>query len=175
MRVAVALGSNLGDRAHWLQVATDGIAQIPGVRVISATTPEETPAFGPPQPSYLNQMLLLETALAPAVLLAALHVIETQHGRARVTTKGPRTIDLDIVWIDGVMITTPTLLVPHPGLLDRTFWQVELAMVLGHEAAARAIATARIHAGRDTADTGLDTDVEAALASSATAIPPRVP
>jgi 2-amino-4-hydroxy-6-hydroxymethyldihydropteridine diphosphokinase len=96
-------------------------------------------------------MVLLETSLSLDVLLSALQAIELQHGRVRTTAKGLRTLDLDIVWAEGLTVTSTELLVPHPGLTDRDFWQRELAELLGVDAAAHAIAAAQVHAGMDTA------------------------
>ncbi len=151
-RVAVALGSNMEDRYELLASAVHAIAAIDGVVVVSVTTVEETEAFGPPQPSYLNQMALVSTSLTLPALLSELQVVETQHGRARVVAKGPRTLDLDIVWAEGVTVTSLELLVPHPGLTDRRFWQRELAELLGVEQATAAITAAAVHAGKDTAE-----------------------
>jgi 2-amino-4-hydroxy-6-hydroxymethyldihydropteridine diphosphokinase len=150
--VAIALGSNLDNRYELLRSAAAAIASIDGVSLVATTPVDETEPFGPPQPAYLNQMLLVETALSLPVLLSQLQVIEAQHGRARTSPKGPRTLDLDIVWAEATTITTLELLVPHPGLTARDFWQRELAELLGVDAAAEAIAAAQIHAGMDTAE-----------------------
>ncbi len=134
-----------------LHGAHAALVQLDGVQVLASSRIEETEAFGPPQPSFLNQLVLVETTLELPLLLDALHRIEQAHGRERLLLKGPRTLDLDIVWAEGTVITSAELLVPHPGLNDRAFWQRELAEVLGTEAAARAIAAAQVHAGMDTA------------------------
>jgi 2-amino-4-hydroxy-6-hydroxymethyldihydropteridine diphosphokinase len=151
-RVAIALGSNLQNRYELLQSAARAIAAVDGVAVVTETAVEETDAFGPPQPAYLNQMLLVETRLALPMLLSALQDIEAQHGRSRAAAKGPRTLDLDIVWAEGVTVTSLELLVPHPGLTNRAFWQRELAELLGVEMATEAITVAAVHAGLDTAE-----------------------
>ncbi len=151
-RVAIAIGSNMQDRYELLSSATRAVAAIEGVAFFSATAVEETEAFGPPQPSYLNQMVLVSTVLTLPALLSALQEVESQHGRARMTSKGPRTLDLDIVWAEDITVTSLELLVPHPGLTDRSFWQRELAELLGVETATEAIAAAAVHAGMDTAE-----------------------
>lgn len=127
--VFVALGSNLGDRARYLADARTAIARLPGTRVVAASTIEETPPFGPvAQGPYLNQMIAVETSLAPGTLLAALLEIEQRAGRTRTVRWGPRTLDLDVVaYADGRTVSEPGLAVPHPGLADRDFWQRELA------------------------------------------------
>jgi 2-amino-4-hydroxy-6-hydroxymethyldihydropteridine diphosphokinase len=150
VRVAIALGSNAVDRGELLQSGLAAIAQVEGVRLLVASRVEDTAPFGPPQPRYLNQMALVQTTLTPLALLHTLQAIELQHGRERSVPKGPRTLDLDIVWAEQVAITSAELLVPHPGLNDRDFWQRELVAVLGADDAAEAIAAAQVHAGMDT-------------------------
>jgi 2-amino-4-hydroxy-6-hydroxymethyldihydropteridine diphosphokinase len=74
----------------------------------------------------LNQMLAVETTLDPAVLLARLHDIETEAGRVRSSRWESRTLDLDIVLFDDRVVTTADLMIPHPALAERAFWQREL-------------------------------------------------
>jgi len=124
----VALGSNLGDREHYLSVARDELARLPKTKVLAVTPLEETPPFGPPgQGPYLNQMVAIDTGLAPHALLDALQQIERRAGRVREQRWGPRTLDLDIVKFARQEVADDTLVVPHPGLRDRDFWQRELA------------------------------------------------
>ena len=124
----VALGSNVGDRDAYLARARAAIAAIPGVRVIGASSIEETAPLGPvTQGPYLNQMVALETSLAPHQLLLALQAIEAREGRERSERWGPRTLDLDIVRFDEQTVNDPGLHVPHPELARRDFWQRELA------------------------------------------------
>lgn len=127
-RAAVALGSNLGDRAAILARARAAIAGIEATRVVAASPVEETAPLGPvPQAAYLNQMLLVETALAPLALLEALLAVEQMEGRVRGPRWGPRTLDCDIVLVAGARLREPGLEVPHPELPNRVFWQRELA------------------------------------------------
>lgn len=124
----IALGSNLGDRAAYLARARAAIAALPATAVLAESSIEETAPIGPvAQPAYLNQMLAVETALAPGELLDALRLIETSEGRVRREPWGPRTLDLDIVRFDQQTVNTPHLTVPHPELPRRDFWQRELA------------------------------------------------
>ena len=126
-RAAVALGSNLGDRAATLSRARAAIARLPGTRLVSASDVEETAPLGPvPQGPYLNQMLLVETDLEPRELLAALLEIERGEGRVRRERWGPRTLDCDIVLFGELTVRDPDLIVPHPELRNRQFWQREL-------------------------------------------------
>jgi 2-amino-4-hydroxy-6-hydroxymethyldihydropteridine diphosphokinase len=125
--VYVALGSNIADRATFLRQGLDGLRGLPRTRVIAETPVEETAPFGPAgQDPYLNQMVAIDTALAPHELLDALQRIEHDAGRTRDVRWGPRTLDLDIVRFGDRVITDSRLTVPHPGLAARDFWQREL-------------------------------------------------
>ena len=124
----IALGSNLGERHVYLARARDAIDATPECRVIGASAVEETaPLGGLAQPPYLNQMLAVETTLEPAALLARLQEIEAGAGRVRGARWDSRTLDLDIVLFDDRVLNTANLVIPHPGLAERTFWQRELA------------------------------------------------
>ena len=124
----IALGSNLGERRAYLDRARDAIATIPECRVVGVTEIEETePLGGLAQPPYLNQMIAVETTLDPAALLARLHEIEAQAGRVRGDRWQSRTLDLDIVRFGDRVFTSHDLVLPHPGLPDRSFWQREIA------------------------------------------------
>jgi 2-amino-4-hydroxy-6-hydroxymethyldihydropteridine diphosphokinase len=124
----VALGSNLGDRAAYLSRAREEMARISGTRVVAESTVEETAPLGPiAQGPFLNQMVALETSLAPSELLAALHDIEERLGRVREERWGPRTIDLDLVLMERQRSDDPRCRVPHPELVHRPFWLRELA------------------------------------------------
>ncbi len=126
-RAAVALGSNLGDRAATLASAREAIARLPLTRIAAASDVEETEPLGPvPQGPYLNQMLLVETGLTPRDLLNALLEIERQEGRVRRERWGPRTLDCDVVLYGDRRIREKDLVVPHPELPNREFWQREL-------------------------------------------------
>lgn len=127
-RAAIALGSNLGDRAAMLQRAREAIARLPGTRVLRASAVEETEPIGPAQQGpFLNQMLLVETTLEPRALLEGLLEIERAAGRVRRERWGPRTLDCDIVRFGERTIREAGLTVPHPELPNRPFWQRELA------------------------------------------------
>lgn len=126
-RAAIALGSNLGDRAAMLALARDAIAALPGTRVIRVSRIEETAPIGPvDQGFYFNQMLLVETGLEPRALLEALLDIERQAGRVRGERWGPRTLDCDIVLFGTRSVVEPGLTIPHPELPRRDFWRREL-------------------------------------------------
>ena len=127
-RVYVALGSNVGDRAAHLAHARARLAGLPATRLVRVSRVEETAPLGAvPQGPYLNQMVLLETALEPRELLEQLHAIEAERGRVRRERWGPRTLDLDIVRYGDRAVREPELTIPHPELPQRDFWQSELA------------------------------------------------
>ena len=133
-RAFVALGSNLGDRAAQLEAARAALASLPATRLMAASRVEETPPLGGmAQPPYLNQMVLLETWLGPRELLEACQAIERAAGRVRTEHWGARTLDLDIVRYGGRHVAEPGLIIPHPGLVTRDFWQRELAELQSHE------------------------------------------
>lgn len=128
--VIIALGSNLGDRGAHLSAAREALAAIPGTRVLAVSDVEETAPIGPPgQGPYLNQMAALVTTLEPLELLDRLLEIERSRGRVRSVRWGARTLDLDIVRFGDRRISTPRLVVPHPELGHRDFWQRELAQL----------------------------------------------
>ena len=134
----IALGSNLGDREAHLARARTALAALPSTRLIAESPVEETePLGGLEQPDYLNQMVAIETTLAPRDLLAHLHEIERQEGRVRDERWGSRTLDLDIVCFEKQSVETDELRVPHPGLKDRGFWQRELRELRGAAAPER--------------------------------------
>jgi 2-amino-4-hydroxy-6-hydroxymethyldihydropteridine diphosphokinase len=127
-RVFVALGSNVGDRAGHLAAAREALGRLPATRLVAASAVEETaPLGGMAQPPYLNQMIRLDTELEPHALLAALQAIERARGRVRTTRWGPRTLDLDIVAYGDRQVRDPDLVIPHPELPRREFWQRELS------------------------------------------------
>ena len=126
----IALGSNLGDRRDHLERARTELDALPGTRVVAASGIEETSPIGPAdQPAYLNQMLGVETTLAPDALMSELLRIERAHGRVRGERWGPRTLDLDIVEFGNRQLKTASLTIPHPELPNRDFWLRQLAEV----------------------------------------------
>jgi 2-amino-4-hydroxy-6-hydroxymethyldihydropteridine diphosphokinase len=132
--VFVALGSNLGNRENHLRAAREALALLPDTTVIDSSTVEETvPLGGKHQPAYLNQMVLLETGLNPRALLSALQAIEQQQGRIRSEHWGSRTLDLDIVRFGNRQVQEDDLIIPHPELPNRDFWQRELSEIESHE------------------------------------------
>lgn len=126
-RAYVALGGNLGDRDGYLARARAALAKLPLTTLIGVSTIEETDPVGPPgQERYLNQMVLLETALDPGRFLKLLQKIEDENGRTRTEKWGARTLDLDIVRFGTRRLRDPDLRLPHPELPNRSWWQREL-------------------------------------------------
>jgi 2-amino-4-hydroxy-6-hydroxymethyldihydropteridine diphosphokinase len=119
----VALGSNLGDRAAWLDAGVAGLAASEGVRVLCEAPRYQTrPVGGRAQGDYLNGAVCIATRLEPAALLARLHAIEAAAGRRRGPERNaPRTLDLDLLLYGDAIIETPELQVPHPRLAERSF------------------------------------------------------
>ena len=131
-RAYIALGSNLGDRPATLARAREAISQVKGITIVGETAIEETDPIGPiPQGPYLNQMIAIDTTLTPRALLTTLNRIERAAGRVRTVRFGARTLDLDIVLIEGTSYSDDELTVPHPELPNRDFWLRELAELRG--------------------------------------------
>jgi 2-amino-4-hydroxy-6-hydroxymethyldihydropteridine diphosphokinase len=118
----LALGSNLGDRRDILQGSVDAIAAIPEVQLMAVSPVYETaPVGGPAQPDYLNAVLLARTSLPSPALLDRLHEVESAFDRVRKARWGPRTLDVDIITVDGETSDNPDLTLPHPRAHQRAF------------------------------------------------------
>jgi 2-amino-4-hydroxy-6-hydroxymethyldihydropteridine diphosphokinase len=129
-RVFVSLGSNLGDRAALLAAAREALDALPGTAVVGVSRIYETaPQEREGQPSFLNQVVCLETALRPLDLMHECQRIEHEHGRVRELRFGPRTLDIDILLFQDVESSDPELRLPHPRMLRRAFVLVPLAEV----------------------------------------------
>ena len=120
-RVWLALGSNLGDRAGYLQRAREALPEA-GITVRRASRVAETEPIGvEDQPRFLNQVLEVETSLEPRPLLDTVKDIERQLGRTARQRWGPREIDIDILRYDGRSVDEPGLHIPHAELQNRPF------------------------------------------------------
>ena len=118
----VGVGSNLGDRAAWIARARRELEAAGTARVIKEARLIETEsAGGPPQPRYLNTCWEVETSLGPLELLTALLETEARCGRERSARWGPRTIDLDLLFYESIVLKTGRLALPHPRLAERLF------------------------------------------------------
>jgi 2-amino-4-hydroxy-6-hydroxymethyldihydropteridine diphosphokinase len=123
-RVVIGLGSNVGDRRANLDAAVARLRSDRSFHVLRRSPVYETPAMGgPPQGDYLNAAVLVVTSLQGRAILDRALEIERELGRERSaeTRWGPRTIDLDLLWIEGETIEEDGLEVPHPRLDQRPF------------------------------------------------------
>jgi len=127
-QVVLALGSNLGDRLAMLQAGIDALAAEPGLAVTAVSAVYETaPVGGPPQPDYLNAVLLALSALPARAILRRCQAAEAAAGRVRTVAWGPRTLDVDIIACGSEVSDDPELTLPHPRAHERAFvlapWQ----------------------------------------------------
>jgi 2-amino-4-hydroxy-6-hydroxymethyldihydropteridine diphosphokinase len=128
-KCAIALGSNLGDSLATLKSAIATLNNTPEITVNSHSSWYKTAPVGPPQPDYINACAILEVALEPEQLLATLLEIEIKFNRIRREKWGPRTLDLDLLLYDDLILETPTLTLPHPRMTERAFVLVPLAEI----------------------------------------------
>ena len=117
MRSFLSLGSNLGDSRRLLADAVDSLPDVVAVSPVYETDP----VGGPSQGKFLNLVVELDTELSPLSLLGVCHRIESSAERTREVRWGPRTLDIDIIWMDGVEMDTERLTIPHPRWKSRRF------------------------------------------------------
>jgi len=118
----IALGSNLGDPKQQVLDAMDALAKLPATRLLQRSSLYGTPPWGVlKQPRFVNAVAKLDTSLSPHALLDALLAIEQHAGRVRAERNGPRTLDLDVLHIEGVQINDERLILPHPRMAERAF------------------------------------------------------
>lgn len=128
-KTAIALGSNLGDSLKILKASITAIKSIPGINLEAVSSWYRTKPIGPPQPDYLNGCAILKVQQTPEELLALLQAIEVQFGRVRNEKWGARTLDLDLILYDDLIVETPSLTIPHPRMIERAFVLVPLAEI----------------------------------------------
>ncbi len=116
-RAFLSLGSNLGDRRALLR---DAVESLPDVVAVSPVY-ETAPVGGPEQDNFLNLVVQLDTELTPTQLLGVCHRIESSAERVRDVRWGPRTLDIDIIWMDEVTMDDERLTIPHPRWKERRF------------------------------------------------------
>lgn len=121
-RALLGIGSNSGDRWFYLRGAVEGLPDVVEVSPVYETAP----VGGPDQDPYLNCVVRLETDLSPRGLLDACLEREVAAGRVRDVRWGPRTLDVDVLWIDGETVDEADLTVPHPRMFERAFVLVPL-------------------------------------------------
>jgi len=130
VRVAIGLGSNLGASQQILHQALIELDRVAGVVLEQSSSFYRTKPIGPPQPDYVNACAVVETILAPLVLLQTIQQIEQNFARVRLERWGPRTLDLDVLLWDDTVIDSPDLQVPHPRMAERGFVLVPLAEIV---------------------------------------------
>jgi 2-amino-4-hydroxy-6-hydroxymethyldihydropteridine diphosphokinase len=120
-RIALALGSNLGDREAHLERGLLSL-RARGVETLARSAVYETePVGGPPQDPYLNLVALVRTTLGPEALLRAALEVEGEAGRVRTVRDAPRTLDIDVLFHGEIVSRAPALTLPHPRLHERRF------------------------------------------------------
>jgi len=128
-RVAIALGSNVGDRSAHLDFAASRLADLLDTLRVSSYLDTAPVDVSGDQPDFLNAAAIGNTALPPRDLLRALLAIESERGRERPFRHAPRTLDLDLVLFGDRIIDEPGLIVPHPRFRDRRFVLGPLAQI----------------------------------------------
>ena len=129
VRVAIALGSNLGDREGTLTAAAAQLAALLDRFTLSSRHDTAPVGVPDPQPRYLNAAGVGFTRLGPRELLARLHDIERAFGRERSVPNASRTLDLDLILYGELVLSEPGLTIPHPRFRDRSFVLAPLAEV----------------------------------------------
>jgi 2-amino-4-hydroxy-6-hydroxymethyldihydropteridine diphosphokinase len=117
----VGLGANLGDARNTLQVAAAALQALPGIEQCGLSPFYRSAPVGTTGPDFVNAVIRLYTRLTPLALLDALQQIERQHHRQRAYRNSPRTLDLDLLYIEGVRLNSERLVVPHPRMHERAF------------------------------------------------------
>jgi 2-amino-4-hydroxy-6-hydroxymethyldihydropteridine diphosphokinase len=126
----IGLGSNLDDPVRQVSGALRELAGLPGSRLLRCSSLYRSQPLGPPdQPDYVNAAAAAQTDLLPVELLRELQLLERRHGRRRGVRWGPRTLDLDLLLFDELVLDIPALKLPHPELTRRAFVLVPLAEI----------------------------------------------
>ncbi len=155
-RCLLALGSNLGDRSAMLRRACRAVARLPDTQLLARSPWHQTDPVGGPsgQGDFLNGALLVQTGLPPIELAKALQAIEVQLGRERAIRWDARSLDIDLLLIDELVIDLPDLTIPHPRMSFRQFVlgpAAEIAGSMRHPTIGWTVAQLRDHlsASRD--------------------------
>ena len=121
-RVYLGIGSNLGDRLAYLQLAVNILVTTPGITVAGVSPVYETdPVGGPVQDDFLNAVIAIDTTLDPYAVLLVAQGAEHSARRIREEHWGPRTLDVDVLLFEDVCLNDPELIIPHPRMYDRAF------------------------------------------------------
>ncbi|WP_404790350.1 2-amino-4-hydroxy-6-hydroxymethyldihydropteridine diphosphokinase [Altericista sp. CCNU0014] len=127
---AIALGSNLGNPLATVKGAVEVLGHEATTMLVGQSHWYKTIAVGPAQPDYVNGCIVIETRRSPQDLLHLLVTVEREFGRQRAERWGPRTLDLDLLLYDSLVLETPELILPHPRMVERAFVLVPLAELL---------------------------------------------
>jgi len=126
----LSLGSNLGDRSNYLFQARENICRTIGKSIQNSAIYETEPWGLTEQNAYLNQVVEIETTMSPVDILSAIQAIEELLGRIRTLRYGPRTLDIDILYIGQTRVENERLQIPHPQIAHRRFLLVPLSEIL---------------------------------------------
>ena len=118
--VYLSLGSNIGNRAANLRQAMERLRDL-GTIVAASSLYETDPVEVQQQPMFLNCALAMKTEFTPRQFLSQILALEQSMGRRRTQLKGPRTIDIDVVFFGDAVVDTPELTIPHPAMHQRRF------------------------------------------------------
>ncbi|HEL1074522.1 TPA: 2-amino-4-hydroxy-6-hydroxymethyldihydropteridine diphosphokinase [Streptococcus equi subsp. zooepidemicus] len=125
--VYLGLGTNMGDRAGYLQAAVTALSKLPETELLRQSSIYQTAAWGKKdQNDFLNMVCQLDTKLTPEALLAATQAIEQDLGRVRHEKWGPRTIDIDLLLFGDEPYQSKALTIPHPYMTQRAFVLIPL-------------------------------------------------
>ncbi len=131
-RAWIGLGSNLEQPRRQLEQAFEALAGLAESELLARSSLYRSAPMGPAdQPDYLNAVALLQTRLEPLALLDQLQAIENDQGRRRERRWGPRTLDLDLLLYDDLVMDHPRLRLPHPGMAERDFVLLPLLEIAG--------------------------------------------
>jgi len=140
--VYLSLGSNLGNREKYLREAISRLQELGIIKQVSAFYETQPVEVRTEQPWFLNCALAIETELMPLEFLSRMLGVERSMGRVRTEPKGPRTIDIDILFFGNDVLDTSELTVPHPALQQRRFVlepMTEIAPALVHPVLKRTV------------------------------------
>ena len=127
-KAVIGLGTNMGDRGENLRRAIAAFSLLPGTTLLSSSAVYKTAPWGvTDQPDFYNMHLLVETNLSPSALLGSALGIEAALGRVRSLRYGPRLIDIDLLYYQGITSCTDELTLPHPRIEERNFVLIPLA------------------------------------------------
>jgi len=121
VRAMIGLGANLGQARETIEHALEGLRNTPGIVSLVVAPLYGSDPVDAQGPTFVNTVAQIQTTLAPLPLLDALQALEQSHGRERPFRNAPRTLDLDLLWYDGVTMETPRLTLPHPRMHERAF------------------------------------------------------